>query len=76
MIRNGTDAVKLQAIKILEDLEAASARSVGPPPPRTDEDRTSRLAMLMVAVGEAISRAALVAAFPPPEQSPQEANAG
>lgn len=52
LVRTGTPALKIQAIKTLEDLSRVSEQRVGPPSPMTRDDRVARLSRLMLAVGE------------------------
>jgi hypothetical protein len=63
----GQDANKIQAIKALEELERGSGTQVGPPPPVSEEEKTQRLARLMVVVGQPITDAAHKLAFTPEE---------
>lgn len=63
MIRQGAPPLRLQAIKLLEELTKVDMGRVGPPPPLTEEDAVARLAKLLMACGEDISRKALEVAF-------------
>jgi len=57
-------AVQVQAHKALEDMERAQGVMVGPPPPQSDEEVTSRLAAILGAAGPTLAFAALKQAFP------------
>lgn len=57
-------AVQVQAHKALEDMERAQGTVVGPPPPQSDAEVTSRLAALLDAAGPTLAFAAMKQAFP------------
>lgn len=57
-------AVQVQAHKALEEMERAQGTVVGPPPPQSDEELTTRLSALLEAAGPTLSFAAMKVAFP------------
>lgn len=59
----GTDQHKIAAIKELGAIDAAKNRGIGPPPPSNDSERVQRLAAIMYAVGQDITKQATEAAF-------------
>lgn len=71
LIKASTDEVRVRAISLLESIESAQDKQLGPPPPANHEQRVERLATLMSVVGrkvvdDAISKAVFEEA-PPPE---------
>lgn len=65
IIKASTDEARIRAISLLESIESATVRQIGPPPPSNDVERASRLAILMKSVGRTVTDAALTQAFPP-----------
>jgi hypothetical protein len=63
LIRTGAPAIKIQAIKTLEDLSKATEQRVGPPKPLTEDERVARLSRLLLAVGEQTATKAWEATF-------------
>jgi hypothetical protein len=63
LVRTGAPAMKISAIKALEDLTRSSERQVGPPPPMTHAERRERMARLMRAVGPELTDEAREDAF-------------
>jgi len=57
-------AVQVQAHKALEDMERSQGSVVGPPPPTTDPETITRLAILLDAAGAELAFAAMKEAFP------------
>lgn len=50
LVRLGAPSVKLQAIKVLEDLTKQSENRIGPPPPLTEDDQVAHLTRIMLAL--------------------------
>lgn len=63
LARGPRDAITIQAIKALEDMDQRAATQIGPPPPLTDHEKTERLARLMLMVGPEITEQAKLLAF-------------
>lgn len=63
LVRTGAPALKIQAIKTLEELGRTAEQRVGPPVPMTLEDRIARLGRLLLAIGEETSSKAFEVTF-------------
>lgn len=50
IVENGADLPRIQAIKLLEDLERASGLQYGPPPPTTKADTTALIVELLLSI--------------------------
>jgi hypothetical protein len=64
LVRTGAPAIKIQAIKAMEELSRSTEKRVGPPQPLTEEDRIARLGRLMLGCGEETCERAWDVAFP------------
>ena len=65
----GSDALQIKAIEVLNRMDEAADRGIGPVPPMTETSRVRRLADLMLAVGELETNMAKELAFPPAPSS-------
>jgi len=68
IIAVGADPYKLQAIKIMEDIEAAQDRGVGPPAPATDEETVTRLLRILQSAPEPLVKKAWAELHRPKEE--------
>lgn len=72
LVRTAAPLVKIQAIKVLEELTRSSEQRVGPPAPLSAEDKIARLARLLMAVGDEIAAQAWETAYGYGIQRPTE----
>lgn len=63
LIRTGAPQVKIAAIKAYEELTRTSEGRIGPGTPLTDDEKATRLARLLMGVGETIAKTAWETAF-------------
>lgn len=63
LIRTGAPQVKIAAIKAYEELTRTSEGRIGPGTPLTDDEKATRLARLLMAVGETVAKTAWETAF-------------
>lgn len=68
LVRLGAPSVKLQAIKVLEDLTKQSENRIGPPPPLTEDDQVAHLTRIMLAVPFSVVRRAYETITTPEEE--------
>lgn len=71
IIRTASPAMKIAAVKALEDMTRAKEGRVGPPAPLTEEDRVARLSRLMMACGQTTVDAAYAVAFKDESSQPE-----
>jgi hypothetical protein len=57
--RHAPAAIKIQALKALEEMDRQQGRQVGPPDPMTDEELTARVAVVLSSAGPHLGHAAI-----------------
>jgi hypothetical protein len=59
LARTAPGPVKVQALKVLEDMDRQHGRQVGPPPPSTDAEQAERAATVLASVGSEVGGVAI-----------------
>jgi len=59
LARRAPEPVRVSAVRALEELDRATGKQVGPPPPSSPEEAATRLATLLAAVGRQVGDAAV-----------------